>query len=106
MDNDPIHTITIPILDKPYHVKCRKSCTRRLQEAGLYLDEKMREIKDVSKLKTVDHIFLMAALNIADNHLADNAKNMPIALETEQRIESLQQKLTETLADNFEKTSL
>ncbi len=100
MNDDPVSTITLHILDKPYQVKCTKSCTKDLQEAAFYLDEKMREINEIGSLKSLDHIILMAALNITNEFLHDNARARIDEPNIVQKVQSLQRKLTGTLTAN------
>lgn len=100
MKDDQITTVTLNILDKPYQVKATKSHVRDLQQAALFLDEKMREIKEIGSLKSLDHIFLMAALNISNELIHGNSSHTANGANIEQRVQKMQQKLNDTFTAN------
>ncbi|NQY41934.1 MAG: cell division protein ZapA [Legionellales bacterium] len=106
MSNEPINTITLLILDKPYQVKCGKTHMEELQKAAFHLDEKMREIKDMGHLKNLDHIMLMAALNIANEYLNCKENQNKAQPELNLRVQNLQKKLNDTLTANLDSIRL
>jgi len=60
---------SVRILDREYRVMCTPDERRGLMEAALYLDARMREIRDSGKLSSVDKIAVMCALNLTDELL-------------------------------------
>lgn len=102
MNNDPINTLTLHILDHPYKVKCGKSHMEELQKAAFHLDSRMREIKESGNLKSLEHIMLMAALNITNEYLhgKDNSNIDYSAINL--RVQNLQKKLSDTLTANYQ----
>ena len=74
------NNIIVKILDKTYQVKCPADKVQELQDAAVYVDEQMREIRNLGKVTGTDRIAVIAALNIAyellssgksDNHNLD-----------------------------------
>jgi cell division protein ZapA len=63
-EDNPI-TLDVSILGRPYRVACKDSERAELLQAVQFLDARMREIRDASKLSGAERIAVMAALNIA-----------------------------------------
>ena len=63
------HTVTVQILDKDYLIACPPHQRANLEGAARYLDGKMREIRGSGKVIGAERIAVMAALNIAHEHL-------------------------------------
>ena len=63
-------SIEIHILGRPYKVACSREEESALIAAADYLDEKMREIRENSKVIGVERIAIMAGLNLAHELLA------------------------------------
>ncbi|MDD1649533.1 MAG: cell division protein ZapA [Methylococcaceae bacterium] len=57
--------IKVQILGKEYPVSCPADEQHELLLAARYLDEKMREIRDIGRIIGTERIAVMAALNIA-----------------------------------------
>ncbi|HRF62414.1 MAG: cell division protein ZapA [Candidatus Competibacter sp.] len=58
--------VTVPILGGEYRFLCQPAERDELLEAGRYLDEKMREVRDrSSKLLSLEAVAVMAAMNIS-----------------------------------------
>ena len=106
MKDDKVATITLHILNKPYQVKCAKSQTKNLQQAAYYLEEKLREINDIGSLKNLDHMILMAALNITNEFLHNKEKPPAEDHKILHRVQNLQRQLTDTLTPNYNKNLL
>jgi cell division protein ZapA len=64
MDDNAI-TLDVTILGRPYRVACKESERAELLQAVQFLDRRMREIRDSSKVAGAERIAVMAALNIA-----------------------------------------
>ena len=58
-------TTDVNILGRVYKVACADGEEHALNEAVVYLDKQMREIRDRGKVSGIDRIAVMAALNIA-----------------------------------------
>lgn len=58
-------SIEINILGRAYKVACSREEESALMAAADYLDEKMREIRDTSKVIGAERIAIMAGLNLA-----------------------------------------
>ncbi|MHB1352598.1 MAG: cell division protein ZapA [Thiobacillus sp.] len=58
-------SIEINILGRAYKVACSRDEESALIAAADYLDEKMREIRDTSKVIGAERIAIMAGLNLA-----------------------------------------
>ena len=58
-------TLDVSILGRPYRVACKDSERAELLQAVQFLDARMREIRDASKLSGAERIAVMAAFNIA-----------------------------------------
>ena len=56
--------IKVQILGKEYPVSCPDDEQHELLIAARYLDEKMREIRDIGRIIGTERIAVMAALNI------------------------------------------
>ncbi|WP_296750215.1 cell division protein ZapA [Thiobacillus sp.] len=63
-------SIEIHILGRAYKVACSREEESALIAAADYLDEKMREIRDNSKVIGAERIAIMAGLNLAHELLA------------------------------------
>lgn len=61
--------VSITILDKEYRILCQPHEAESLRLAALYLDKKMRDIRNSGKVVGVDRIAVMAALNISHDFL-------------------------------------
>lgn len=89
-------TVSVSILDKEYQVACEAEEVSALQQSAMYLDQKMREMKDNSSVFGLDRLAVMAALNIANDLLAQTEKAEK--LEAQQKeIETLNIKIDNAL---------
>lgn len=57
--------IKVQILGKEYPISCPADEQNELLTAARYIDDKMREIRDVGRIIGNERIAVMAALNIA-----------------------------------------
>ena len=64
-------TTDVNILGRVYKGACADGEEHELNEAVVYLDKQMREIRDRGKVAGVDRIAVMAALNIANELLRE-----------------------------------
>ena len=63
-------SIEITILGRAYQVACSREEEPALVAAAHYLDDKMREIRDASKVIGAERIAIMAGLNLAHELLS------------------------------------
>jgi cell division protein ZapA len=64
------HYLDITLLGKEYRVACPPEEHDALLAAVVYVDEKMRDIAEKTKSNIAERIAVMAALNIAHEHLS------------------------------------
>ena len=83
MPNDS-QFLDITLLGKEYRVACPPDQQPALIQAAAYVDGKMREIAEKTRSTLAERIAVMAALNIAHEHLGLNQD----ADQTHQKIES------------------
>jgi len=69
MENTTSETISVDILDRKYQFACNASERKALKAAAVFLDERMRSIKDAGRLMALERIALMTALNLSDELL-------------------------------------
>lgn len=88
--------VEILVLGKPYRIACTESERDDLLESARYLDQKMREVRDVGRVVGLDRIAVMAALNIThelklayQNPAPDNDKIVGSLLQMQQKIDIL-----------------
>ena len=70
--NEPIQ-LEVTLLGREYKIACRPEEKAELLAAVGYLDGKMREIRDTSKVTGAEKIAVMAGLNIAHELLKVNS---------------------------------
>ena len=58
-------TLDVSLLGREFKVSCRESERAQLMEAVAFLDRRMRDIRETSKIVGSERIAVMAALNIA-----------------------------------------
>lgn len=61
--------ISVSILDRDYQFACEPDEAQALREAASFLDERMRSIKGVGRLMSLERIAVMTALNLANDLL-------------------------------------
>jgi cell division protein ZapA len=62
-------TLDVSLLGRDYKVTCRESERTQLLDAVVFLDRRMREIRDTGKIAGSERIAVMAALNITHDLL-------------------------------------
>jgi cell division protein ZapA len=62
-------TLDVSLLGRDYKVTCRENERAQLMNAVVFLDRRMREIRDTGKVAGSERIAVMAALNIAHDLL-------------------------------------
>lgn len=89
--------IEINLLGRTFKVACSKEEEPQLMAAAQYLDNKMRDIRENSKVIGVERIAMMAGLNIA--HELMSKGGMSREPEYREKLQSLENILDQTLAD-------
>lgn len=69
MENIKSEPISVDILDREYQFACEPGEREALKAAAVYLDERMRAIKDAGRLMALERIAVMTALNLSDELL-------------------------------------
>ena len=97
-------TTDVNILGRVYKVACADGEESALNEAVVYLDKQMREIRDRGKVSGIDRIAVMAALNIANDLLRERraprvgAAGAVDGEAVRRRIQAMQSAIEQTLA--------
>jgi len=78
--------VTVRILDREYQVVCAPGERKGLMEAALYLDARMREVRESGKLSSVEKIAVMCALNFSDELLKLRQQSVDRSEQVDQRI--------------------
>jgi cell division protein ZapA len=92
-------TLDVSIMGREYRVACPPDQEKELLEAVVYLDRKMREIREQGKVVGVERIAVMAALNIAHELLAIRGGGAFDIAGFKRRIESMQAAIDGALYD-------
>ena len=69
MEKPTSEPISVEILDREYQFACSPDEANALRDAAVYLDERMRSIKDAGRLMALERIAVMTALNLSDEIL-------------------------------------
>ena len=100
--SNSVKTLDVTILDREFRVACPEEERAELLDTVAYLDKKMREIRDVGKVATVERIAIMSALNIAHELLTTRIGGGFDMGEFKRRIDSMQATIDATLAEQDE----
>lgn len=91
--------LDVKILGREYRVACAADEREALQEAVGLVDDKMRDIAQRTKNSIAERVAVMAALNIAHEHLAAaKAKGTVVSTDTKRRISDMGARLDAVLA--------
>jgi cell division protein ZapA len=102
MNKEKAKTLDVTILDREFRVACADEERAELLEAVAYLDKKMREIRELGKVATVERIAIMAALNIAHELLTTRLGTGFDLGELKRRMSTMQTTIDATLAEQDE----
>ena len=70
--------VSVRILDKEYQVACPANERTNLLDSAEILNSKMREIRDSGRIVGLDRIAVMAALNMANDLIQANARDLEL----------------------------
>jgi cell division protein ZapA len=88
---------TVEVLGKSYQIKCPDHEIDALQKAAEYLEEKMREIRQVNHVLSVDRIAVLAALNMTHQLLTVEHEKHAYKMMVDEKLAALQAKLDSAL---------
>ena len=92
-------TVSVKILEKEYQVACPDDQVDALSASARYLDRQMSEIRDTGKVFGLDRIAVMAALNIANEFLANKGQVAEVSEFVDDRVASLTDRISSALAE-------
>ena len=92
-------TVSVKILEKEYQVACPDDEVDALSASARYLDRKMSEIRDTGKVFGLDRIAVMAALNIANEFLANKGQVAEVSEFVDDRVSALTDRISSALAE-------
>jgi len=98
MPNAEENSIEVTLLGRNYRVTCGDGEREALMQAVAYLDGKMNEIKNSSKVTGTERIAVMAALNIAHELLSVKIGGGLDVGQVKRRISDIEAKLDAALA--------
>ena len=100
MSDTPTNTtVSVKILEKEYQVACPEDQVDALTASARLLDRQMSEIRDSGKIFGLDRIAVMAALNIANELLANQGQVAQVSELVDGKVTSLTERVTAALAE-------
>ena len=92
------NNMTINLLGKKYMIKCPADKIADLQASALFLDKKMREVRDTGKIVGIDRVAVIAALNITHELLVEQKKKSGCSFKIAEKFDTLSKKIERALA--------
>lgn len=92
-----VEPLTVRIVEREYRVMCAPEQRRSLMESALFLDERMRKIRDSGKVSSMDKIAVMAGLNMAEELLRLRAELDARREQVDERVRDLADRLDRAL---------
>ena len=93
--------VTISLLGREFRVGCPEGEEKQLLASVDFLNRKMKEVRDTGKVVGNERIAIMAALNIAHEHMSNTGKGISSAIDSaaiRRRILAMQETLDSALA--------
>ena len=87
---------SVEIFGKVYHIKCPEEEVNALQRAALYLEEKMRLMRE-SGVLSADRVAIITALNVVHQLFMLEQQKNQYAQSMNQRLQALQRKVENAL---------
>ena len=97
--------LTISLMGREFRVSCPEGEQKQLLASVDYLNRKLKEVRDTGKVVGNERIAIMAALNIAHEHMSNDGKSSSAAVDSgaiRRRIVSMQETLESALAADQE----
>ncbi|MEJ2140533.1 MAG: cell division protein ZapA [Gammaproteobacteria bacterium] len=93
-----IAQVSVRILDKEYQVACRPEERTDLLDSAEILNTKMREIRDNGRVVGLDRIAVMAALNMANDLIHAQARDVQLEGDVSDRLRSISDRVENVLS--------
>ncbi len=93
----PLHPVSLNILGKEYKIACAPEEQEALIRSAQQLDKQMRKIRDTGKVAGADRIAVLAALNLAHDLSASNAKGGSASIDISARLLDMRHKIENVL---------
>ena len=90
--------VSVRILDKEYQVACRPEERTDLLDSAEILNTKMREIRDNGRVVGLDRIAVMAALNMANDLIHAQARDVQLEGDVSNRLKSISDRVENVLS--------
>jgi cell division protein ZapA len=90
--------VSVRILDKEYQVTCRPEERTDLLDSAEILNTKMREIRDNGRVVGLDRIAVMAALNMANDLIHAQARDVQLEGDVSDRLRSISDRVENVLS--------
>jgi cell division protein ZapA len=93
--------VTISLLGREFRVGCPEGEEKQLLASVDYLNKKLKEVRDTGKVVGNERIAIMAALNIAHEHMSNSGKGTGAGADNpaiKRRILAMQETLDTALA--------
>jgi len=94
--------ISVDILDREYQFACKPAEREALKAAAVFLDERMRSIKNAGRLMALERIAVMTALNLSDELLKLQKTEIHRQENVDSRIRLLVNELDDALDEQLE----
>ena len=92
-------TVSVKILEKEYQVACPEDQVEALTASARLLDRQMSEIRDTGKVFGLDRIAVMAALNIANELIANKGQVAQVSELMDDKVTSLTERISAVLQE-------
>lgn len=92
-------TVSVKILEKEYQVACPDDQVDALTASARYLDRQMSEIRDSGKVFGLDRIAVMAALNIANELIANKGQVAQVSELVDDKVADLTKRVSAALQE-------
>ena len=89
--------VSVRILDKEYQVACPASERTDLLDSAEALNAKMLEIRDSGRIVGIDRIAVMAALNMANDLLHAQARDLTLDGDVSSRLKLISERVESVL---------
>ncbi len=88
-----VATVSVRILDKEYQIACPVEERTALLDAAEFLNARMKEVRDSGKVVGLDRIAVIAALNIANELLAERSEEKVPGEDVSLRIREIRERV-------------
>jgi cell division protein ZapA len=89
--------VSIQILDKEYLIACPPEEREDLQAAAVYLNARLREIREGGKVIGSDRLVMMAALNMANELSKSRGREQRVNADVGARVKNMRERVERTL---------